>query len=209
MSNLEAYNKWSETYDSVVNITRDVEAKALRSVLSAIPFNDVLEIGCGTGKNTEWIASKAKHALAVDFSNEMISKAVKKIKNENVHFQQADITQMWSFAAQKFDLVTCSLVLEHIENIHFVFEQANVVLKPGGYVYIGELHPFKQYEGSKARFNNGDGMFVLECFIHNISDYFRAATENNFECANITEWFDEDTSSSIPRLLCMLFQKKN
>jgi ubiquinone/menaquinone biosynthesis C-methylase UbiE len=209
MNNREAYNKWSETYDSIVNKTRDIEAVALRSILSKFNFDSVLEIGCGTGKNTSWIAFKSKHVIAIDFSSEMISKAIKKIKEDNVLFQQADITQPWKFAAQKFDLVICSLVLEHIKNIHFVFEQANLVLKSGGYFYIGELHPFKQYAGSKARFDNGDGMFELECFIHNISDYFNAATANNFESMNIDEWFDDNDNYSIPRLLSMVFKRKN
>ncbi len=209
MNNREAYDKWSETYDSVINKTRDAEAIALRTVLSKIIFSEVLEIGCGTGKNTEWIGSKSKHVVAVDFSSEMISKAIAKIKNKNVLFQQADITRQWNFAMQKFDLVTCSLVLEHIENIDFIFEQASIVLKTHGYFYLGELHPFKQYSGSKARFEKGNEVFELECHVHNISDYFNAATTNNFECVNISEWFDENDNPAIPRLLSMLFKLKN
>lgn len=208
MNNEQAYNEWSATYDHVENKTRDIEAKALQSVLSKIHFENVLEIGCGTGKNTEWIAAKAKHITAVDFSMEMISRAKEKIKHHHVDFIRADITQPWNFTSEKFELVTCSLILEHIENIKFIFQQINIVLKPAGYVYIGELHPFKQYAGSKARFDNGDGVFELECFIHNISDYFNAALENNFECVNIAEWFDENDTSISPRLLCLLFHKK-
>ena len=58
MNTREAYNKWSEQYDTNINRTRDLEAVALRKTLSVIPFKRCLEIGCGTGKNTEWLVNR-------------------------------------------------------------------------------------------------------------------------------------------------------
>ena len=104
-----------------------------------------------------------------------------------------------------FDLITCSLVLEHIENLDFVFQQARKVLKSGGLFYIGELHPFKQYQGSKARFETETGTFELECFVHHISDFFDAAKKNNFEIIELKEWFDGDKKTQMPRLLTLIF----
>ena len=34
MNNREAYNSWSESYDTVENKTRDLEARALREIVS-------------------------------------------------------------------------------------------------------------------------------------------------------------------------------
>src|SRR5690606_10346613 len=114
-------------------------------------------IGCGTGKNTEWLLTKAKQITAVDLSEEMLAKAHKKITSEKVRFIQADITKAWTFAdSQEFDLVTFSLVLEHIENLDEVFEKLAKVTNPNSFVYIGELHPFKQYTGTKARFETDE-----------------------------------------------------
>ena len=48
----QAYNVWADNYDTVVNKTREVEARALRTLLSQNNYESVLEIGCGTGKNT-------------------------------------------------------------------------------------------------------------------------------------------------------------
>jgi hypothetical protein len=44
----ESYNLWALQYDTNVNKTRDLEAIALRETLRLIPFNNCLEIGCGT-----------------------------------------------------------------------------------------------------------------------------------------------------------------
>jgi len=208
MNTQQAYNKWSESYDDVVNKTRDVEAIAIRSVLEEFNFLNLLEWGCGTGKNTTWLIEKAEQMTAADFSDEMMNKAKEKLKSERILFVQADITKPWNFGNEQYDTITCSLILEHIENLNFVFAEAGKALKSGGLFYVGELHPFKQYTGSKARFETGEGTFKLESFTHHVSDYYKAAALNGFSCLKIDEWFDDNERAGIPRLLSFLFQKK-
>ncbi|HQU86417.1 MAG TPA: methyltransferase domain-containing protein [Pyrinomonadaceae bacterium] len=203
----QAYNSWSKTYDEVENKTRDIEAKAIRASVSGEKLL-ILEIGCGTGKNTEFLRTFAEKLIAADFSEEMLEKAKSKIVSENVEFRRMDLRENWDFAENSFDLITCSLALEHIENIDFVFAEAQKVLKSGGKFYIGELHPFKQYAGTKARFETGNGVFELECFVHHVSEFFEAGTKNNFEVLELKEWFDDDDRTQIPRLLMMIFAKK-
>jgi ubiquinone/menaquinone biosynthesis C-methylase UbiE len=203
----QAYNAWSETYDTVENKTRDLEARALRESVSGANL-EILEIGCGTGKNTEYLKNFARHLTGADFSAEMLERAKQKIAAENVEFRRLDLRENWNFAAESFDLITCSLALEHIENIDFVFSQAALVLRAGGRFYFGELHPFKQYQGSKARFETGAGVFELECFVHHVSEFFEAGKNNGFACVELKEWFDEDDRRQIPRLLTMIFEKK-
>lgn len=206
MNNKEAYNAWSASYDTVENKTRDIEARALREMISGENL-DILEIGCGTGKNTEFLQTKAKNLIGADFSQDMLAIAKQKINAENVHFRQIDLREKWDFAENWFDLITCSLALEHIENIHFIFQQANKILRNGGKFYIGELHPFKQYAGTKARFETGSGVFELECFTHHISEFFTSAKINGFELIELKEWFDDDDRTQIPRLLTLVFEK--
>ncbi len=207
MNNQQAYNSWSETYDSVENKTRDLEAKALRAMISG-ENPDVLEIGCGTGKNTEFLQTIAEKLIGADFSVEMLALAKQKITAGNVEFRQLDLRESWDFADDSFDLITCSLALEHIENLGFIFAEVNRVLRSGGKFYFGELHPFKQYQGSKARFETGEKVFELECFIHHVSEYFKAAQENNFTAISLQEWFDDGDQRQIPRLLTMIFRLK-
>ncbi len=207
MDTRDAYNQWSVTYDEVENETRDLEKKVLQKTLSTFDFGLVIEIGCGTGKNTVWIAQKAKWLIAVDFSEKMLEIAKGKITSPKVTFTQADITTPWNFSPAPAELVTCSLILEHISNIDFVFEQAFKLLKPEGKFYVCELHPFKQYSGSKARFERDGKTYMPDCFVHHLSDYINAATHHGFKLRVLEEWFDNDDRSATPRLASFLFEK--
>lgn len=204
-----AYNIWAEQYDTNENKTRDLEGIALRTVLSGKHFENCLEVGCGTGKNTEWLISRTNKMTAVDLSDNMMAKAKAKIQSDKVDFIQADINNEWSFAYNRqFDLATFSLVLEHIENLDGIFEKLSQVVKPNGYVYIGELHPFKQYAGSKARFETESGLQVVTCFNHHVSDFTGSAKKFGFDMEALNEFFDNDDRTGIPRILTLLFKSK-
>lgn len=209
MNTQQAYDSWSEQYDTNENKTRDLEALSLREHINGQTFEHCLEIGCGTGKNTEWLVTQSKKVLAVDLSEEMLSKAKQKIKDSKVTFIQADITHDWSFTNDnQFDLATFSLVLEHIEDLEAIFAQLNKVIQPNSIVYIGELHPFKQYNGSKARFETSEGVQVVTCFNHHITDFVNAAKNNDFKLIKINEYFDDNNRNNIPRILTLVFKKK-
>jgi ubiquinone/menaquinone biosynthesis C-methylase UbiE len=205
MHTQEAYNNWSGSYDSVTNKTRDLEAEAIRSVLNNIYVPAILEIGCGTGKNTGWLAEHTDHITAVDFSRQMLEVAKEKLKARHIDFLEADITKPWGF--QKVNLITCSLVLEHIRDLAFIFGQAAAVLKPGGRFYICELHPYRQLTGSRAKFEKDGSLHELEYFVHHISEYCNEAKAAGFALDTLNEWFDNDNDNPLPRLVSFLFTK--
>lgn len=203
----QAYDDWASQYDANLNKTRDLEAKVLRKTLGGISFSSCLEVGCGTGKNTEWLIQKAVKVTAVDLSAEMLAKAKKKIKSPKVEFIEADILSPWIFRKELYDLVTFSLVLEHIQNLDPVLKEASSALLPGGYMYIGELHPFKQYMGSKARFETSEGINVVDCYNHNISDFIITGKAHGLELTELNEFFDDDDRTQIPRIINLMFKK--
>jgi ubiquinone/menaquinone biosynthesis C-methylase UbiE len=205
MQTRDAYNRWAKTYDTVANKTRDLEGKAIRTVLENFHGSHILEIGCGTGKNTSWLAGRCNTLTAVDFSEEMLRQAQEKIRNPQVVFQQSDITKPWKTPAS--DLITCSLVLEHIKDLDFIFQQAAANLSTAGKLYICELHPYKQLQGSQAKFDEGGQILHLEYFVHHISEYMTAAFNNQFTCLSLLEWFDTDKPGEVPRLVSYLFCK--
>lgn len=164
MSIQKAYNEWSDTYDTDKNLTRDLDQSVTKEALINLHFDSILEIGCGTGKNTVFLAQVGARVHALDFSEGMIEKAREKVKPENVRFSVADLTQRWPCDDQSYDLIVCNLVLEHIEDLAFIFSESSRVLEANGQFLINELHPFRQYEGKKASFNTDEGLTEIPAF---------------------------------------------
>lgn len=207
MSIQKAYNDWSETYDTDENLTRDLDQKVTREALANLHFTSILEIGCGTGKNTSFLAQIGESIYAVDFSQGMIEKAREKVQADNVCFSMMDITQKWNFENRSFELIVCNLVLEHIEDLAFIFSEATRVLKDKGRFFIHELHPFKQYEGKKARFYIDEETLEVDAFVHHISDFLDAATNHGLTLVKLNEYWHEKDQNKPPRLVSLLFEK--
>lgn len=207
MSIEKSYNFWAEQYDTNENKTRDLDKKATIETLSNYDFENVLELGCGTGKNTAWLITKAKFIIGLDFSEEMLSKAKSKINSDKIKFVQADLKKSWEIQNEFADLITCSLTLEHIKELDLIFKQAYQKLKPNGKFFLCELHPARQYLGSKAKYETGKGIEELEVYFHHISDYLDAAKKNEFHLVELNEWFDNQSDNEIPRLISFVFEK--
>src|SRR6266550_4403091 len=80
----QAYTDWSATYDQDRNLTRDLDEMVTRETLANLHCDSVLEIGCGTGKNTALLAQIGQRVEAIDFSAAMIEKAREKLSINNV-----------------------------------------------------------------------------------------------------------------------------
>ncbi|WP_053990046.1 class I SAM-dependent methyltransferase [Mangrovimonas sp. TPBH4] len=207
MSIEKAYNIWANQYDTNENRTRDLDKKCTIETLNKYDFKNVLELGCGTGKNTEWLLNKAERIIGLDFSQEMLNKAEEKISDKRVRFKKADLTKNWEVENSFADLITSSLTLEHIENLDHIFSQASLKLKKNGLFFISELHSFKQYSGSKAKYETENGTEELEVYVHHISEYINNANNNGFQLIELKEWFDNNSENEIPRLISFVFKK--
>jgi ubiquinone/menaquinone biosynthesis C-methylase UbiE len=202
-----AYNEWASTYDTDANRTRDLDEQVTRDALAALPFSHAIEAGCGTGKNTAMLARKAQRVQALDFSESMLQMARAKMRDAHVSFTQADLSHTWPCANASADLVICNLVLEHIANIDFVFNQAARCLQPGGYFWVCELHPFRQYEGTKARIVRGNTVTLVDAFVHHVSDYWNATQRSGLQLHALQEHWHADDAGKPPRLLALMLRR--
>src|SRR5581483_3079054 len=91
-----AYDAWSKTYDTDENATRDLDAAVVRALPDELLSGEVLEVGCGTGKNTVHFAAKARRVVAFDFSEGMLAKARERVSSPNVAFVRNHIGARWT-----------------------------------------------------------------------------------------------------------------
>ncbi|CAF1580093.1 unnamed protein product, partial [Didymodactylos carnosus] len=185
----------------------DLDEKITRKLLSNKQYDTVLELGCGTGKNTLFYSAIGKNVDSVDFCQSMLDIARLKVEQQaitNVIIYQTDLKQkQWSRESNYYDLCACNLMLEHIENIEPFFMEVNRILKINGEFFVSELHPYKQYLGTKA---NG----VIQSFTHHISDFLHVGKKNGFTMKEMQEWWtnDEETEHRTPpRLVTFIFEK--
>ena len=209
MSIRQAYSDWSATYDLDRNLTRDLDQAVTKNTLANLHCRSVLELGCGTGKNTALLAEIGERICAIDFSPSMIGKARDKLRLDNVSFEVADITKPWPCESESYDLIVCNLVLEHIRDLSLIFAEAFRVLVAPGRFFLCELHPTRQYAGKQASFQRNGKMTPIEAFVHHLTDFTDAANNCGFSLQSMKEWWHEEDWNKPPRLVSFMFEKRS
>jgi SAM-dependent methyltransferase len=87
----------------------------LRKVLPA--SGRVLDLGCGTGEHSRFLASKDFDVTGIDSSPAMLAKAAEAPMPTNLRFVQGDITDVASAVAGTFDAAICvGNTLPHVQD---------------------------------------------------------------------------------------------
>lgn len=103
------------------------------------PEDEILDLGCGTGRFTVPMAERVQRVIGLDLCPAMMEKAREKTlqRGLRVEFKEGDMTNL-QFADKSFDVVTSMVALMHIplDQRQAVFSEAARVLKPGGRMII-------------------------------------------------------------------------
>ena len=103
----------------------------------------VLDIGCGSGVMTCWLAQKINvdggRVVAIENNQHQLDAAKKRAKSlsiENIEFKLCSAYEIESLQ-QKFDFVYCRFVLHHLHKPDEIINKIFQVLKPNG-IYAAE-----------------------------------------------------------------------
>lgn len=114
-----------------------------RFAAQLISGRSVLDIGCGVGYGSQFLATNGAHrVLAFDIDPEAVEYARDNYGAENLEYQQ-NSAESFSFP-EKFDVITCFEVIEHIKEQKSLLHCIAKALKENGVLIISTPRPFEQ-----------------------------------------------------------------
>jgi 2-polyprenyl-3-methyl-5-hydroxy-6-metoxy-1,4-benzoquinol methylase len=121
----------------------------------------LLELGCGTGNVTIWLAARGYFVHGVDISPTAVDYAKEAALRRKVHaeFKVADVTEILDYPEDNFDIVLDSNLFHCIVGDDRQVLLANVksLLRPNGFFHIGTMcgqvrgEFFKEYYDPRTR----------------------------------------------------------
>ena len=97
-----------------------------------------LDLGCGEGRYSLYLASKGCHVTSVDCSRAGLSKLEKMAAEESLPIVtcKQDVAE-FDFPAAAFDIIVCATILDHLEGElrRRTIRAVRSALKPGGVLY--------------------------------------------------------------------------
>ncbi|HAF61937.1 MAG TPA: SAM-dependent methyltransferase [Anaerolineaceae bacterium] len=121
------------------------ERPATLSLLPDVHGSHVLDAGCGSGLNTEWLLDHSATVTAVDATPKFVQMTHERCQGNATVFQW-DLQQPLIFAEdESFDLILCSLVLDYIENWVPLFHEFHRILKPAAFFVFSCGHPASDF----------------------------------------------------------------
>lgn len=184
----EGYDRWALVYDHDANPLPALEEPVVRAAVGEVHGQHVLDLGCGTGRHSLWLAAAGASVTAVDFSEGMLAEAQRKPGAAAIRFLVHDLHQPLPFSAE-FELVVSGLVLEHLRDLHAFFAEARRVLRPNGRAVISAMHPAMSLRGSQARFTDPDSGEIVQpgSLAYPFGAFILSAVRAGFQLVDIIE----------------------
>ncbi len=112
---------------------------------NAAPIHNKIcvDVGCGGGILTESLATEAKHVDGIDLADRALGIArihQKKSRINNINYNYVDIESFAKENCQKFDVLTCMEMLEHVPHPSKIIESCAYAVKDGGDLFFSTIN---------------------------------------------------------------------
>jgi ubiquinone/menaquinone biosynthesis C-methylase UbiE len=143
--NKEMYNQFGKEYQK----SRDEKSKSrlyneylevpcMLKAVGKIKRKKLLDVGCGGGVHIKHYLKTGAKCSGIDLSDTMIELAKKNCPNAD--FKVGSMLKL-PYKSNSFDIITCSLAIDYVENLDKVLKEMSRVLKKGGRVYYSTGSP--------------------------------------------------------------------
>jgi len=184
-----------------------------------IPFNsDVLEVGCGTGQLSNFLAIGCRSVVGTDLCLNSLRLAEgfrQRHGLSRARFLQMNLFRP-AFRPERFDVVLCNGVLHHTSDPYGGFRSIARLVKPGGYIVIGLYNRYGRLllDSRRAIFKLTGGRFRrLDPHLRTtpmsaakqdawFADQYRHPHESKHTMGEVLGWFSEqgfDFVNAVPK----------
>ena len=184
---LEDKERWDEKYQD--NPMPDEPIKLISEYASLATGKQALDIACGMGRHSKYLASLGFEVDALDIS----SVAIAQLQNiPNVHAKEVDF-DTYTLPKEQYDLIICTYFLERR-----LFPQITQALKPGGIIL---METFLHDEKNERKASNP--AFLLD------KGELEAAFSKELELLHLPEFWAEDYKGFKTMKTSMVARKKS
>ncbi|KAE8147716.1 S-adenosyl-L-methionine-dependent methyltransferase [Aspergillus avenaceus] len=208
LETVEAYNRWAEVYDTDGNFLQALDSIEMQRLLPRLvakvaesgPVRKLVDLGCGTGRNTRRLlefAPQDAQVVGVDASPGMLEVARATINKE----MEVDASGSERVLLDIYDLlqsppvppecskeasgVISTLVLEHIPVAQF-FEGVAALISSGGYFLLTNMHSDMGSISQAGFVDTATGTKIRPTsYSHTIEEVLKAAEEAGFDVVEL------------------------
>tara|TARA_B110000879_G_C11100257_1_gene482879 strand:+ start:217 stop:924 length:708 start_codon:yes stop_codon:yes gene_type:complete len=140
--NLLAHKWWDKT--SEFKPLHQINPLRLNFITSKIKLSGarVLDVGCGGGILSESLAKEGAKVTGIDQGANVIKVAKLHMKESDldIDYKQLNIEDYFKLNKEKFDVITCLEMLEHVPDPSSIIERCAALLKPGGTIFFSTIN---------------------------------------------------------------------
>lgn len=129
------YNKEAK---SITQLHKSLIPERIYELISEffIPNAETADIGCGIGRDTEWLAQQGYLVLGVDASKGMLKQA--RILHQDLKFIEDSLPELLELNEKTFANILCSAVLMHLNQVDrmIAYQRFITLLEPNGSLII-------------------------------------------------------------------------
>ena len=140
--NLLAHKWWDPT--SEFKPLHEINPLRLNFIKSSVNIKGkkILDVGCGGGILSESLANEGADVTGIDQGDRVIKIAKLHAKESGikVKYKHINIEDFYKNTDERFDVITCLEMLEHVPDPNSIINRCSKLLMPGGKIYFSTIN---------------------------------------------------------------------